>query len=412
MSSAVTPALTGAQYHLLDVGAEKYGDCILCRFPSATVLIDGAHASDYQGQPGFKSIPQQLSEVLGQPSPFALSLLVVTHCHADHIGCLPDLVANGIITADWALVADESVGFGLGPDGAAPPTLAAAPDAVKRMVASLREEDHGHLQGAAFDQFQSVAANLEQRYTDMLATLAAHGTRVVRYGKDDPTALEGAFAAIGLQILGPTRPQLDTCAQAISQLTEHAAHAASEAMARGATLTDVGAYRELGQALGASAPSAPGGPGVASLGAAINDTSVCLKFAADGQTVLLYGDMQLAVPQVPGLDQPMAALLSTINAAGPYGFTKLGHHTSYTAVNATILGGWGQCHLFAHSGGCDDASHPDPTALQALSALGGSATFARTDHNGLITLVPGQGFTIAKGSLNDFTPNPAQPVGR
>jgi glyoxylase-like metal-dependent hydrolase (beta-lactamase superfamily II) len=118
-------------YYLLDMGGEKYGDSILCDFGATRILIDGGHARDFQGQPGFRSIPDQLKQILGLP-PFKISLLVVTHCHADHIGCLPDLVKRGILKPDVALVADENLGFGQGDGG----EDAVLPDA----VLSLGEE--------------------------------------------------------------------------------------------------------------------------------------------------------------------------------------------------------------------------------------------------------------------------------
>jgi hypothetical protein len=45
--------------HLIDMGTEMYGDSILCQFGDTTILTDGRHSSDFQGQKGF------MSEVLG-----------------------------------------------------------------------------------------------------------------------------------------------------------------------------------------------------------------------------------------------------------------------------------------------------------------------------------------------------------
>src|SRR3954454_20857528 len=75
----------GAEYYLLDVGSQQYGDCIFCRFGNKTVLIDGGHSSDFAGQSGYDSIPAQIEQILGHKPPFDLTLLVVTHAHSDHI---------------------------------------------------------------------------------------------------------------------------------------------------------------------------------------------------------------------------------------------------------------------------------------------------------------------------------------
>ena len=58
---------------LLDMGTTKYGDCILVRHGSKTILIDGGHPGDAA------SIEAQLTELLGHDGPFGLDLLVVTH---------------------------------------------------------------------------------------------------------------------------------------------------------------------------------------------------------------------------------------------------------------------------------------------------------------------------------------------
>src|SRR4028118_1753102 len=110
-------ALTDRLY-LLDMGMERFGDCLLGRFGEVTVLIDGGHPRDIEGRNGFPSIPAQLSRLLGRQPPFTVSLLVVTHAHSDHIGCLPALGREGLLRAEWALVADERLGFGR-PPGAA-----------------------------------------------------------------------------------------------------------------------------------------------------------------------------------------------------------------------------------------------------------------------------------------------------
>ncbi len=117
--------------HLLDMGTEKFGDCILARLGARTILIDSGHPGDFQRRGDSPGIPEQLEQLLGHAAPFAVDLLVVSHCHSDHIGCLPTLVGNGDLTAEFALVADEKLGFGraqdaVRPDAAAPSNRLAA----------------------------------------------------------------------------------------------------------------------------------------------------------------------------------------------------------------------------------------------------------------------------------------------
>ena len=98
---------------LLDVGKREYGDSILCQLADRTILIDGAHPGDEDGGDGHASIPAQLSQLLEQAQPpFKVDLLIVTHAHNDHIGCLPALVRQGVLQAGHALVADPDLGFG------------------------------------------------------------------------------------------------------------------------------------------------------------------------------------------------------------------------------------------------------------------------------------------------------------
>jgi glyoxylase-like metal-dependent hydrolase (beta-lactamase superfamily II) len=81
------------ELHFLDVGVEQYGDCILVRDDDVSILIDGAHKNDIDGSPGIASLPDQIRAVLGVATgPVPISLLIVTHCHGDHIGCLPEMV--------------------------------------------------------------------------------------------------------------------------------------------------------------------------------------------------------------------------------------------------------------------------------------------------------------------------------
>src|SRR5436309_1219047 len=83
----------GVSITLLDVGGTMYGDCILCQFGEVSVLVDGAHPQDVSGSEAHASIPDQIAKILGQQKPpYTVSLLIVTHPHEDHVGCLPELV--------------------------------------------------------------------------------------------------------------------------------------------------------------------------------------------------------------------------------------------------------------------------------------------------------------------------------
>jgi beta-lactamase superfamily II metal-dependent hydrolase len=391
-------AEAGFTIHLLDMGKEMYGDCLVCVTGNRTILIDGGHPADYRGRT-CRSIPDQLREILGHEPPFKLDLLVVTHCHSDHIGCLPTLIPNKI-EADWALVADEGIGFGRSP-GDAPAT----PDQPQnRLAALLREEDHTDLNDTELSQFLSDAATLESKYRDMLSALEQAGTKVVRFGRDDVSELERAFTDFGLRVLGPSAEHLAVCADAIA----HFSSQAGDALAQSDTANDdaiIAAYRNLVQQGDAAAAQAEDRPGK---GSALNDTSIVLKLEVDGAALLVAGDMQFAVAEVNQLTPHMAALRDVVKANGPYQLIKLTHHASYNGFNEEILNDWSGTRFFAHSGGSNDAGHPDPGVLALLNEHADTLTWARTDRNGIITATfPSGGVSLAiqRGELNDPTPN-------
>jgi len=392
---AIVPSL-----YLLDMGAEKYGDCILGRFGEVTVLIDGGHRRDDRRHGDTPAIPEQLARILGHPPPFDLSLLVVTHCHADHIGCLPALVARGDLRAEWALVADENLGFGraAGEDGDGLDAPGVAP-VVRRLVAALREESQANVRdAAAVEQFLADAAQLEPDYRRMLATLEQRGTRVVRYGRDDAAPVEAAFAPVGLKILGPTQDHLLLCAEAIAQLTQDALAALADVGADEA-VDEVALYRSLALRSFSDAADKPG------RGAALNDQSLVLRFAPGGRKVLLTGDMQLAKAEIAGLDPYMTALRGTIKADGPFDFVKIAHHGSYNALDAAGLADLAGTRCFGISGGRRDPVHPDPGVLRLLQRNLPDVQWARTDRNGLVTVSLGpDGVRLLpeRGDLDDF----------
>lgn len=158
---------------LLDMGDEKYGDCVVVEHKDIRILVDGGHIRDFEQRGETPSIPEQLAEVLGAQPPFNFDLLVVTHCHGDHIGCLPTLVSDGTVTADTALVAHEDLGFPAAEGG----TDAELDDVAARVVAALREEPRMDFKSdAELDRFLSDAVKLEPSYRAMLKQLERQGT--------------------------------------------------------------------------------------------------------------------------------------------------------------------------------------------------------------------------------------------
>ena len=386
------------KYYLLDMGQADYGDCTLCVFPEATVLIDGGHPGDYDGQPDVDSIPEQLADILGKPPPFAIDLLVVTHCHGDHIGCLPELVANGDLRVKWALVADEDIGFGRSANDGLTDELLHS-DAY-RLAAALREEPHDYLVGAALDRFLSDAAKVEPRYRAMLQQLEQDGTRVVRYGRDAVEELETIFSAIGFTVLGPSEDHLRICADAIVRANQDAMAAAEVALQADASLSPAALYRQLVNPQGfAAASDRPG------KGSAINGTSIVLKMGTGKKAVLLAGDLQFAKPEVPSLAPHVDALITRVAEYSPYCFLKLTHHSSYNGIDQKTLDRWSGARYLGHSGGSKDRGHPSKSVLDWLRTAGDRIVYARTDRNGQIRFTPGRGFTLSRGTVNDFSPN-------
>src|SRR5438067_5236407 len=149
--------------HVLDIGTQAYGDCLLFESGSARILIDGGHKGDDD------LIFDQLSKrVPTEGGALHVSLLVVTHAHGDHIGALPSLVAHNRLKADWALVADPAYGWGrTSPDSVTP--VDAMSDVVRGLVAAVREEPPPpSLTDAELGQFLLDATGGEDDYKRML----------------------------------------------------------------------------------------------------------------------------------------------------------------------------------------------------------------------------------------------------
>jgi beta-lactamase superfamily II metal-dependent hydrolase len=393
--------------YLLDMGAKIYGDCIVITNGDRRILIDGAHPGDWKSSSSTPSIPDQLKSILGS-SPFHFDLLVVTHCHLDHIGCLPKLVSDGTVTFDSALVADEKLGF-----------PAAAQDGIRdtdaaKVVAAMTEEPQPELKGAALDQFLADAVTLAQRYSEMLAALKASGTKIVRYTGPNSkvTQIEQEFSDFNLQVLGPTNAHLKACRDALVGFQDSVRDTVDKLRATDAALDAPSVYQTLaGSRLPSDAAIADdlrsfldrAGPG-----AARNDQSMVIKLGEGEEAVLLTGDMQLAKSEIAGLDDAMETLLQKLKDAGPYAFVKLPHHASYNGFDQNVLEAFKDTPAFGISTGRGDPKHPDRGVLDLLDNVSDQHTWARTDRNGLIAISFAGGkvkMKLSQGEANDTSAN-------
>jgi len=401
-----------AVIHLLDPGAVKYGDSILCNIGEKWILVDGARTtsvrattSTVQGADiGHAPLQDQIAAKRGG---MHVDLLVITHCHSDHVGCLPELIGDHGLTFDWALVADPQLGFGLGvgedlPD---PDTMTDA----MRLHLALREEPVRGGTDEEIERFIVDSASEYNAYKALLETISGKiGDRMVAYRgpteTESPglTALVAAFASAQLRILGPTQDQLLLCSEALDSRATDAADAVADALRRSDNL--VSAYRALiGPETDAHADDPDG-----ENGNAVNCQSIILSLAAGGKKFLLTGDMQFTRTYLgPDVDGEVAALLAEIKTNGPYHFVKLSHHGATNGQNEALLRSWG-AKLLGISTGSRSNQHPTPAIIAALERLKPDGfKWARTDMNGICTYTlsdNGAGsLTKERGVLNDIT---------
>jgi beta-lactamase superfamily II metal-dependent hydrolase len=390
-------------YHFLDVGGSLYGDCILVEFGNVRVLIDGSHVEDFAGQAGHLPIPDQIKSILGGTPPYDISLLVVTHGHADHIGCLPQLVSNGIVKPKFALVVDAALGFGRvnDHDAIADTILDASLAAV---AAAMREEDASFLNDADLEAFLDVAAGVEARYQSFLADLTAGGTTVIEYRGDPlPAALVDLMAPTGMSLIGPTLDQLKLCAAQIGATNKDSSDFVSDARDADAAASRADLYRQVAANIDAA-------DGAGGRGAGMNCQSITLAFGKPGERALLAGDMQFARPEVSGVAELMPALRASVVAQGPYALFKTTHHTAVNGQDEAFLTELGNPSILVHSGGSTDKGHPNGAVMTSLRKRGTAIRFARTDRNQIISVKPHLGaapeaITISGGALNDFSLN-------
>jgi beta-lactamase superfamily II metal-dependent hydrolase len=392
---------------LLDVGDEQYSDSVLIRYQDSVVLIDGAHQGDDKDLPGRANIPGQLEKVLGPP-PHRIDLLVVSHAHDDHIGCLPELVAtSGLLDVQDALVIDPDLGWGRPASGT--DAVAGASSAVRRLVAALREEARSRaMTPDALERWMADGPTLESRYTQMLTTLRQRGTTVVRYVQDtdaEVMALLDRHEALGLRILGPTQLHMLLAAEAISKETKVITDALALADASGIDPVDL--YRRI------TGPMSDAGAGIADsvkrLGAAVNNQSLVLRFGPEKQRALVGGDMQFAKPEVGALSSEMTRLRQVIRDAGPYQFAKLSHHGSHNAVDGAWLDALGTPTVVGISSGHDSPSHPDREVLDELTARKPGLRWVRTDRNHHSTVRIGEPPAAPEIEVDEGDPNDATP---
>lgn len=385
------------EIHFLDMGTEKYGDCIVIEHEGRKILIDGAHPGDST------SILRQLKKISGIAPPYEFDLLIMTHCHSDHIGCLPPLVKTGDIRAKMSLLANPVYRWGE-EDGTEPDHFSDA--GVLREA--LLEEDRADMKEEELEQFLFDAPRLLPGYKEMIGILRGQGEVILYDGNDenDYSGLEQTFSDFGLKILGPSAEHLRLTqkslgvapiADAINQL--------KDSIDSAIPITE--AYRKLATKLLSDDPEE--GLADKTNKGAINNQSIIIKVNA-GWSALLAGDMQFAKAEVTGMDDEMKALLNAVNEEGPYDFIKLTHHTSYNGTNEEILDKWLEhTKLFAHTGGKQDGSHPEESVLEMLKTRKNKLKFIRNDRNGIMTIgKDDQGklaFWLSKGQPNNFTPN-------
>ncbi|MHB8877108.1 MAG: ComEC/Rec2 family competence protein [Myxococcaceae bacterium] len=390
--------------HFLDVGEKEFGDAVVCQIAGKTVLIDGSHPGDWEDRDGHDSIPKQVRESLGVTGKVTVDLLVVSHAHDDHIGCLPEMVEKGLLSARWALVADPALGWGE-PDSAPDAAQPFSDSSYGALISALREEPRGtEVPSDAIRQLLADARLLRDRYEQMLETLEADGCKVVRYCTDEAGLEEllAQFKRTGLRILGPSPKQTVRAAELMAGIARDLLRDLKTRMVLDGD--QVALYRKLVAPDLADAAAKR-------MGHLINLQSLVLAFRAGGVALLFPGDMQAAEPGTADsvMAREVAGLLERIKKAKRFDLVKLPHHGSANGFDEEIFDEHlGDSTLLGISTGVRSGHHPSAELLKWLRRETNRLRWFRTDKNGRCTVT----FTEQKaevvidhGELNDASQN-------
>lgn len=387
--------------HLLDVGTKQYGDAVLCRFGDVSVLVDGAHRGNYQDDGTHPSLPRQLRYLLGQSGTTTeVDLVVCTHLHDDHIGCLPELVKFNKLSARFALVIDPKFRWG---DDNADLTLNASPTSLA-LVEALSEEPRENIDQDVLNTLMADGETLYDRYTRMLTTLEQRGTTVIRYGTDSVQPLQTYLQSksVEIQVLGPRESDLPICARYIREWQRNMLDRIESSLTSDSLATPLSIYQDNANQMMAADMAR-------SSGSFINLESLVLVFRYRDKNFLLTGDMQMADAETddPDLREGRDVLLANIRDHAPYEFVKLAHHGSWNGFSEEVLSSLGETTLLGLCTGSESGHHPAPSVLELLKSHTDDLTWVRTDRNGQVKMnFAGDEpeIDLSYGNLNDYRP--------
>jgi beta-lactamase superfamily II metal-dependent hydrolase len=406
-TTGLADASSDAKVHLLDIGSgsgHQYGDCLLCQFGEVSVLIDGGHRGDEE------LVMSQLRQLLNQNSPVRVSLIIITHPHDDHIGCLPSLVDQGLLKADWALVCDPQYRWGNPGDTDA--EFTGRDERMRGILEATLEHDRTDLDDETLAGFIDSMPNLETRYRTMLDQLRGSGT-VVLHGTDAAAEadLVNAFSGVGLEVLGPSVEHLRECFRLLTEGQTDAIRAFDSTLDFdfNSPTTVANTYRALVE--GGVTDAVPRNRG------AVNLQSLVTSFNYLDQHFIFAGDMQFADPQVDSqmLIDGVEDMRASIRRGAPYAFAKLSHHGSDNAFDEVTMADYGDTVLYGICCGNSPGHHPNPVVLQLLKRNRQTIDWVRTDRNGLVSITfrPGAppDIKLTRGRKDDSTPpRPPRPA--